>query len=132
MCSSAAVLAFIQQTLPDCRLVEEIGSEITFVLPSDSQHRSQFKHLFERLEASKDELHISSYGVSDTSLEEVFLKLTWNAEQKGDLDSHRIRRMDINEALLTDSAETTPDSTRPNTPSLAYGAFVIHALHFFL
>ncbi|ELU18493.1 hypothetical protein CAPTEDRAFT_149677 [Capitella teleta] len=118
MCTSSSVLSFIQQSLPGSRLVEEIGSEITFVLPADSDQKARFKQLFERLEAHKEQLHINSYGVSDTSLEEVFLKLTFNAQQKGDLDSHRIRKMDVNEALIGDSANSTPDSTQPNTPSM--------------
>lgn len=120
MCTSSAVLSFIQQTLPGTRLVEEIGSEITFVLPADTDHRQKFQQLFERLETHKQQLHISSYGVSDTSLEEVFLKLTLNAELKGDLDAQRIRKMDINEALLSDSALSTLESSIPSSPSLNY------------
>ena len=51
--------------------MEEIGSEMTFILPTDKGQSSLFHQLFTSLEEKKDSLYIDSYGVSDTTLEEV-------------------------------------------------------------
>lgn len=49
---------------------EKVGSEIIFVLPQRN-NTEELKQLFSSLEENKVALHIDSYGMSDTSLEEV-------------------------------------------------------------
>ena len=65
---------FIQKYIPNSRLVEEIGSDIVFVLPiegSKEHSMKQFEHLFNELDRNLKKLKISTYGLSDTTLEEV-------------------------------------------------------------
>lgn len=52
-------------------LVENIGSELKFVLPTNHGQLAHFEELFRSLEERKQTLGISSYGISDSSLEEV-------------------------------------------------------------
>ncbi|XP_041364383.1 uncharacterized protein LOC121379797 [Gigantopelta aegis] len=75
-CSSQAVLNFIQHYLPSAQLVEEVGSEIIFQLPVRDRSVTPFHRFFQELDLNQDGLCISSYGVSDTTLEDVFLKVT--------------------------------------------------------
>eukprot|EP01083_Nonionella_stella_P193083 713449_1 len=49
------------------------GAEITYRLPFEQT--GVFPKVFERLDAMKDTLSISNYGISVTTLEEVFLKI---------------------------------------------------------
>lgn len=49
------------------------GAELTYILPSDST--SKFEKLFHDLESRREELGINSFGVSVTTMEEVFLKV---------------------------------------------------------
>lgn len=49
-----------------------LGSELTYILPNDNV--SKFPNMLKELEEKKESLHISSYGLSVTSLEEVFMK----------------------------------------------------------
>ena len=70
-CDSTSVLEFIRQYVPSARLTEEIGSEITFVLPASQQQLATFPTLFDELDSQKDELHIHKYGISDSTLEEA-------------------------------------------------------------
>ncbi len=49
------------------------GAELTYQLPDDKAHTATYEALFTKLDANLQHLGISSYGVSDTTLEEVLL-----------------------------------------------------------
>lgn len=55
----------------EARLVEDLGHEITYVLPYQSAKDGAFVELFHELDDRLTDLGISSYGISDTTLEEV-------------------------------------------------------------
>lgn len=44
---------------------------MTYVLPTGESHGSKFENLFDALNQNLDRFNISSFGVSDTTLEEV-------------------------------------------------------------
>ncbi|NXM87107.1 ABCA1 protein, partial [Oenanthe oenanthe] len=71
----AQLLALIQKLVPGSRLVEDIGHEVLFVLPYSGARDGAFGELFRELDAHLGELGVSSYGISDTTLEEIFLKV---------------------------------------------------------
>ena len=65
---------FIQRHIPTASLVEEIGSDIVFILPtkdSEENPMKQFEVLFKELDKNLAQLNIATYGLSDTTLEEV-------------------------------------------------------------
>ena len=70
-CSEAAVTSFIKSFIPRAQLVEHIGSDMTYVLPAEAAREGRFQDLFEELDKNLGKLHIGTYGVSDTTLEEV-------------------------------------------------------------
>lgn len=67
----AQLSALIQKLVPSSRLVEDIGHEVHFILPYSGAKDGAFGELFRELDARLGELGISSYGISDTTLEEV-------------------------------------------------------------
>ncbi|KAF1431869.1 ATP-binding cassette sub-family A member 1, partial [Spheniscus magellanicus] len=67
----AQLSVLIQKLVPGSRLVEDIGHEVLFVLPYSGAKDGAFGDLFRELDARLGELGISSYGISDTTLEEV-------------------------------------------------------------
>ncbi|XP_075300324.1 phospholipid-transporting ATPase ABCA7 isoform X3 [Opisthocomus hoazin] len=75
----AQLSALIQQLVPGSRLVEDIGQEVVFILPYGGAEDGAFGDLFRALDARLGELGISSYGISDTTLEEIFLKVAQDA-----------------------------------------------------
>ncbi|XP_032411113.1 phospholipid-transporting ATPase ABCA1b isoform X1 [Xiphophorus hellerii] len=77
---SSSVSGLIQRHVPAARLVEDLGHELTYVLPYSAAKDGAFVALFRELDLKLQELGISSYGVSDTTLEEIFLKV---AEDNG-------------------------------------------------
>ena len=63
---------FIQKYVPNARLLEQIGSEVIYVLPTDDPVVvKKFEQLFTVLDRYMAKLKIKSYGLSDTTLEEV-------------------------------------------------------------
>ncbi|XP_053180211.1 phospholipid-transporting ATPase ABCA1b isoform X1 [Scomber japonicus] len=74
------VSGLIRRHVPAARLVEDQGHELTYVLPYSAAKDGAFVKLFQDLDGKLADLGISSYGVSDTTLEEIFLKV---AEDNG-------------------------------------------------
>lgn len=68
---SSSVSGLILRHVPAARLVEDLGHELTYVLPYSAAKDGAFVALFRELDLKLQELGVSSYGVSDTTLEEV-------------------------------------------------------------
>ncbi|XP_052335102.1 ATP-binding cassette sub-family A member 2-like isoform X2 [Oncorhynchus keta] len=75
-CSEARVTKFIRQFVGSCLLVSDSNTELSYVLPSEAVKKGCFERLFQALEQSLDLLALTSFGVMDTTLEEVFLKVS--------------------------------------------------------
>ncbi|XP_064136134.1 phospholipid-transporting ATPase ABCA7 isoform X8 [Loxodonta africana] len=72
---AAQLLALVQCQVPGARLVEELPCELVLALPYGGALDGSFAKLFHELDRRLGELGLSSYGISDTSLEEIFLKV---------------------------------------------------------
>nr|CAD7255882.1 unnamed protein product [Timema shepardi] len=66
----AMVTQFIKSFIPVARLHQHRGSELVYVLPS-RENIEQLEHLLEELDSKMHQLGIHSYGITDTTLEEV-------------------------------------------------------------
>ncbi|KAJ8285694.1 hypothetical protein GJAV_G00029870 [Gymnothorax javanicus] len=75
-CSEARVTQFIRQYVASCMLMSDSNTELSYVLPSEAVKKGCFERLFQALEQSLDSLALTSFGVMDTTLEEVFLKVS--------------------------------------------------------
>uniref|UniRef100_A0A8C5P7H9 ATP binding cassette subfamily A member 1 n=1 Tax=Leptobrachium leishanense TaxID=445787 RepID=A0A8C5P7H9_9ANUR len=76
----SAISNLINKHVPEARLVEDIGHELSYVLPYEAAKEGAFVELFHEIDDRLTDLGISSYGISDTTLEEIFLKV---AEETG-------------------------------------------------
>ncbi|XP_048030796.1 retinal-specific phospholipid-transporting ATPase ABCA4a isoform X1 [Megalobrama amblycephala] len=74
------ITALIHHHVPEAKLIEVIGQELTFLLPSRGFKHRSYASLFRELEETLADMGLSSFGVSDTSLEEIFLKVTTDGE----------------------------------------------------
>uniref|UniRef100_A0A663MGZ5 P-type phospholipid transporter n=1 Tax=Athene cunicularia TaxID=194338 RepID=A0A663MGZ5_ATHCN len=70
----------IHHHVPEAKLIESIGQELVYLLPNKHFKQRSYASLFRELEETLDDLGLSSFGVSDTPLEEVFLKVTAEAD----------------------------------------------------
>ncbi|XP_069503524.1 phospholipid-transporting ATPase ABCA7 isoform X2 [Ambystoma mexicanum] len=77
--------AVVQKHVPGFRLVEDIGQEVVYVLPYGGAKDGSFGKLFQELDVRLDELGVSSYGISDTTLEEIFLKVAEDTQVDADM-----------------------------------------------
>jgi len=75
-CTEAEVMTFLQQYVPTVYLQGENPRELHYILPFEEAKKGNFERLFDALDNNMDRIHVSSYGIMDTLLEEVFLKVT--------------------------------------------------------
>ena len=75
-CSEEKVTSFISGHLQTAYLKAETNHELHYILPFDEAKKGGFEKLFTALDSALNDLHIASYGIADTSLEEVFLSIT--------------------------------------------------------
>ncbi|CAF1017355.1 unnamed protein product, partial [Brachionus calyciflorus] len=73
---------FIQKRIPGTILTRQLNNTLNFTLPYSQ--KTNFKNFFNSLDRNKNSLEISSYGISDTTLEEIFLLLT-TRDENGEL-----------------------------------------------
>ncbi|KAF1753453.1 hypothetical protein GCK72_020010 [Caenorhabditis remanei] len=70
----------IREYIPEATVFSYIGQEATYLL--SAKHRPIFPKLFRELENHQAECGITSFGVSITTMEEVFLKVGHLAEER--------------------------------------------------
>ncbi|KAG7215487.1 hypothetical protein INR49_003263 [Caranx melampygus] len=76
-CEAEKITSLVQQHVPKAKLSRQHEAELTFTLPFESM--DTFPGLFSQLDCQPD-LGIINYGVSMTTLEDVFLRLEAEAE----------------------------------------------------
>uniref|UniRef100_A0AAY4CQY1 P-type phospholipid transporter n=1 Tax=Denticeps clupeoides TaxID=299321 RepID=A0AAY4CQY1_9TELE len=71
-----SITSLIHHHVPEARLIEMIGQEMTYLLPNKGFKHRAYASLFRELEETLADVGLSSFGISDTSLEEVRLSCT--------------------------------------------------------
>ncbi|KAL4696272.1 hypothetical protein H8957_001522 [Semnopithecus entellus] len=77
----ARVTSLIKIYIPQAFLKDSSGSELTYAIPKDAD-KACFKGLLQALDENLHQLHLTGYGISDTTLEEVFLMLLQDSNKK--------------------------------------------------
>jgi len=107
---------FLKNHIPGSRFIRESARELVFRFPPESE--TKFPELFDGLEKEAGFLGVTSYGVCDTSLEEVFLEL---AEEEND-----------NKAILDENVSDNvplPDHSKSEYKYLSRLSQIILLLH---
>jgi len=119
---SANLKQIVTTAVPKATIITDVGGELSYRLPISES--SKFPSMFELLDAEVGSGEISSYGVSITTLNAVFVAVTRGetAASRKDLSSSRrlesSRKLSPSNTEIQDSDETSaafPDS--PATPS---------------
>lgn len=71
--SEDRIAAFLNGYIPETKLIRKSARELTFRFPLGSEER--FPAVFDALEEERPVLSIGAYGISNTTLEEIFLQL---------------------------------------------------------
>ncbi|XP_050743794.1 phospholipid-transporting ATPase ABCA1-like [Drosophila biarmipes] len=82
-CASNQVTALLNRFIPGLQPVCDIGAELSYQLPDHDSPK--FEEMFSQLEDSSEQLRLNGYGVSITSLEEVFMKVGAERNSTGKL-----------------------------------------------
>lgn len=69
------LMEVVRHHVPEAKLVECIGQELVFLLPNKNFKQRAYASLFRELEETLADLGLSSFGISDTPLEEVRQRL---------------------------------------------------------
>ncbi|KAJ8778948.1 hypothetical protein J1605_013182 [Eschrichtius robustus] len=108
VCDTTAVTAVIQSHLPEAYLKEDIGGELVYVLPLFSTEVSgAYLSLLRALDNGLSDLNIGCYGISDTTMEEVFLNLTKGSQKNNDMSLEHLTQKKIGNSST--SGISTPD-----------------------
>ncbi|KAL1774688.1 ATP-binding cassette sub-family A member 3-like [Sigmodon hispidus] len=84
-CDFNNIFAMIQHHVPGAVLENDLGSELSFILPK--KYVSRFETLFTELETKQKTLGIANFGASITTMEEVFLKVNKLADPQRSVQS---------------------------------------------
>ncbi|NWU50423.1 ABCA2 protein, partial [Dromas ardeola] len=103
-CSEPRVSQFIKKYVASCLLISDTNTELSYILPSEAVKKGCFERLFQHLEQSLEELDLTSFGLMDTTLEEVFLKVSEEDQSLENSDA--------------DMKESKKDALRPPVPEL--------------
>ncbi|XP_034365421.1 ATP-binding cassette sub-family A member 13 isoform X1 [Arvicanthis niloticus] len=97
----ARVTSLIQVYIPQAFLKDSSGDELTYTIPKDAD-KTCFKHLCQALDQNLQHLHLTGYGISDTTLEQVFLMLLQDTNKM---------------SYITPDNKVEPQNERPVGPS---------------
>ncbi|CAD7686116.1 unnamed protein product [Nyctereutes procyonoides] len=95
-CDTMAVTAMIRSHLAEAYLKEDIGGELVYVLPPFSTKVSgAYLSLLRALDNGMGDLNIGCYGISDTTVEEVFLNLTKESQKNSSMSLEHLTQKKI-------------------------------------
>uniref|UniRef100_A0ABM5F6R9 ATP-binding cassette sub-family A member 2 isoform X2 n=1 Tax=Pogona vitticeps TaxID=103695 RepID=A0ABM5F6R9_9SAUR len=100
-CSEARVTQFIKKYVSSCLLISNTNTELSYILPSEAVKKGCFERLFQHLEHSLATLDLTSFGLMDTTLEEVFLKVSEEDQSLENSDAD-VRESDKDASPLPD------------------------------
>ncbi|XP_056394152.1 ATP-binding cassette sub-family A member 2 isoform X4 [Hyla sarda] len=114
-CSEPRVTQFIKKYVTSCLLVSDTNTELSYILPSESARKGCFERLFQHLEQSLSDLDLTSFGLMDTTLEEVFLKVSEEDQslENSDADMKESKKDTLKPVLQPDSSPDPSTMTEP-------------------
>ncbi|GMH55684.1 hypothetical protein TL16_g01967 [Triparma laevis f. inornata] len=105
--TTEGIASFLKQFVPSVDIINVAGKEVSFRLPSGSEGR--FPEMFKTFElagGAKESLQIGGYGISNTTLEEVFIRLADEGVDTG--NSLSIGPGDLDDISVGSTPQTTP------------------------
>lgn len=101
------ITEFLNRYIPDTKLIRTSARELTFRFPPGSE--GLFPDAFDAMEVERHRLCIGAYGITDTTLEEIFLQLSELEAPNSDHDT----------ALSKTLFESLPDERKESGKSLS-------------
>lgn len=114
-CSEPRVSQFIKKFVTSCLLVSDTNTELSYILPSESARKGCFERLFQHLDQSLSDLNLTSFGLMDTTLEEVFLKVSEEDQslENSDADLKESKKDTLRPVIQPDPSTDPSSLTEP-------------------
>ncbi|XP_020745976.2 phospholipid-transporting ATPase ABCA7 isoform X8 [Odocoileus virginianus] len=128
---AAQLWAIVQRQVPGTRLVKDLPHELVLALPYKGALDGSFAELFHDLDQRLGELGLAGYGISDTSLEEIFLKVVEDCAVDTGPEDGRPRQgscLGISHPDATRQLQVPPEETALENGGLAGSAPETQAL----
>jgi len=93
ICDEQSIQKILYKHVADAKLLSNVGAELSFQMPLGASN--SFPNLFANLEKESARLGVASYGVSVTTLEEVFLKVAEEGEEHEEKDEPKLDKNDL-------------------------------------
>eukprot|EP00118_Oscarella_pearsei_P005154 m.23294 g.23294 ORF g.23294 m.23294 type:complete len:1794 (+) comp28455_c0_seq2:102-5483(+) len=110
-CKSEEVTKYLRCRIPTIKLNSNVGHELSYLLPRGETDK--FASLFKEMEDEIGALGIESFGLSLTTMEEVFLHVEDDSEEAADV------KLDRRQSILT--ARNSIQSIKSKKPSVSSG-----------
>lgn len=78
----SSLISLVREFVPNVIVGENTVTELTLILPVAAESNHAFTRLFQFLDDNLAKLSLSSYGLKDTTLEQIFLKVTSEHENE--------------------------------------------------
>lgn len=104
-CDVESTIALVKSHVVKATILSNVGAEIAFQLPLESS--SSFPSLFNELDDKLTSLKIAQYGISVTTLEEVFLKVA----EEGDIQAQESLKGSSSKSLTSAEQECPAEPT---------------------
>ncbi|GMF35983.1 unnamed protein product [Phytophthora fragariaefolia] len=117
-CKESEVISFVTSRVPTAQLLSNVGSEIAFQLPLASS--SKFASMFADMDDNLQKLGLLSYGVSVTTLEEVFIKVAEADDQSNQHTLGNRVRSEMPASSPTTSSDTGAIQRQTNSYFMAH------------
>ncbi|XP_064606780.1 phospholipid-transporting ATPase ABCA3-like [Liolophura sinensis] len=106
-CDVHGIQELITSHIPTAAVDCDVGAELTYILPTDES--SKFEQLFTDIQNNMKTLGITSFGVSVTTMEEVFLRVG-----EGATDDPEVFCKPNNHAVKATASDNGPKATERN------------------
>jgi ATP-binding cassette subfamily A (ABC1) protein 3 len=128
--STDKIVDLVKKKVPSAEMLANISMEIKFRLPNEQS--SLFESLFKEMEDHKTQYGIQSFGISLTTLEEVFLKVAVGIKEDKH-DKHDPKALPAGDSKTENHKPDIPES-RENEHDLdsirIKGSFEVFSMHF--
>lgn len=123
-CNTNNVTNLLREYIPGIDVQEDIASELSYALPDE--YVGKFEKMFQRLEEKQEFLNLISFGVSLTTLEEVFLKVGSDSnfdtngftQHNGELNGNYKSNRDSSSTIELPTIESSSDGGSPTLRGL--------------
>ncbi|GCB61728.1 hypothetical protein scyTo_0007097, partial [Scyliorhinus torazame] len=112
-CLETKVSQFIKKYVVSTILISDTNTEISYILPSEAVKKGCFERLFQALDLNLEDLNLTSFGLMDTTLEEVFLKVS---EEDQSLENSDIDDKDSGKDALQTPQTNNKNGRHKDTP----------------